>query len=86
MPKVKSLRTRGDALDELTLDIKSKCYAIYGSVWNAGEGITSDVLSRNRLYARMKDPDNLSLAELHELRVALKMDKQRMLALIGEVI
>ena len=84
MPRVNYCRTRGDALDELALDIKSRCYAVYGSVWNAGESM--QVLSRNKLYARVKNPEELTIAELRELRTSLKMDKNKLLEQLGEVI
>ena len=86
MARVNYCRTRGDVLDELVLDIKSRCYAMYGSVWNAGESMTGGALSRNKLYARVKNPEELTIAELRELRTALKMDKNKLLEQLGEVI
>ncbi len=74
----------GAALDGLVMLIKSSAYAAHGGLGPASAHIRG--MSKTRLYERMKRPEELTIAELRELRTALKMDKNRLLEQLGEVI
>lgn len=83
MARANYCRTRKDDLSDLAGLLKEASYRTHGSVSAAGKKTT---MSAATLHNRMKNPGTLTLDDLLDIRKTSKVDKGRLMELIGKVI
>ena len=80
MPKIKTFKT---AAQELADAIKARAYINCGGLVGLAKPLGC---SPGTVYNRIKEPEKLSIDDLHKIKVAADMSREEVLALIAPMI